>query len=210
MQDVIGNRLCDMIEEQLLIYQLKQGKEAAYKLLYEKHYAVLCHLAREWVGDDYTAESLVGDVIFHLWEIRESLEIRVSLRSYLLQAVRNRCLDYLASRRERTEIAFSALEGEGDGKQPLTERYIQLDDYPLGRLLERELEQEIRRSIAALPAECRQVFLKSRFERKKYEKIAAELGISVNTVKYHIKNALVRLHDRLGKYLACLLAVFLV
>lgn len=210
MQEVIGNRLCDMIEEQLLIYQLKQGKEAAYKLLYEKHYAVLCHLAREWVGDDYTAESLVGDVIFHLWEIRESLEIRVSLRSYLLLAVRNRCLDYLASRRERTEIAFSALEGEGDGKQPLTERYIQLDDYPLGRLLERELEQEIRRSIAALPAECRQVFLKSRFERKKYEEIAAELGISVNTVKYHIKNALARLHDSLGKYLACLLAVFLV
>ena len=109
----------------------------------------------------------------------------------------------------RTEIAFSALEGEGDGKQPLTERYIQLDDYPLGRLLERELEHEIRRSVAALPAECRQVFLKSRFERKKYEEIAAELGISVNTVKYHIKNALARLHDSLGKYLTCLLAVFL-
>ena len=175
-----------MIEEQLLIHQLKQGKDAAYRLLYEKHYAVLCHLAREWVGDDYTAESLVGDVIFHLWEIRESLEIRVSLRSYLLQAVRNR-----------------------DGRQPLAERYIQSDDYPLGRLLERELEYEINRSIAALPAECRQVFLKSRFERKKYEEIAAELGVSVNTVKYHIKNALARLHDSLGKYLACFLAVFL-
>ena len=123
MQDIIGNRLCDMIEEQLLIHQLKQGKDAAYRLLYEKHYAVLCHLAREWVGDDYTAESLVGDVIF-----------------YLLQAVRNRCLDYLASRRERTEVAFSALEEEEDGRQPLAERYIQSDDYPLGRLLERELE----------------------------------------------------------------------
>ena len=91
----------------------------------------------------------------------------------------------------------------------MSERYIQSDDYPLGRLLERELEHEIHRSIAALPAECRQVFLKSRFERKKYEEIAAELGISVNTVKYHIKNALARLHDSLGKYLACLLAVFL-
>ena len=75
--------------------------------------------------------------------------------------------------------------------------------------LERELEHEIHHSIAALPAECRQVFLKSRFEIKKYEEIAAELGISVNTVKYHIKNALARLHDSLGKYLACLLAVFL-
>lgn len=203
------NRLCDMMEEQLLISQLKQGKEAAYRLLYEEHYAVLCHVAREWVGDDYTAETLVGDVIFHLWEIRESLDIRVSLRSYLLQAVRNRSLDHLSSRRERTEVAFSALEGADEGRQPLSERYILSDDYPLGHLLEQELEQEIHRSIAALPEECRQVFLKSRFEGEKYEEIAADLGISVNTVKYHIKNALARLHDRLGKYLLCLLAVFL-
>lgn len=54
-----------MIEEQLLIRQLKEGKESAYRLLYEKHYAVLCHLARECVGDDFTAETLVSDVIFH-------------------------------------------------------------------------------------------------------------------------------------------------
>ena len=30
-------------------------------------------------------------------------------------------------------------------------------------------------------------FKKSRFEQKKYEEIADELKISVNTVKYHIK-----------------------
>lgn len=197
-----------MMEEQLFIEQLKQGKEAAYKLLYEKHYAVLCHMAREWVGDDYVAETLVSDVIFHLWEIRESLEIRVSLRSYLLQAVRNRCLDYLTSRRERTEVAFSALEG-ADGAQPLSERYILSDSYPLGHLLEKELEQRISLAIEALPGECRQVFLKSRFDGKKYEEIAAELGISVNTVKYHIKSALARLHASLEKYLLVLFLLFL-
>ncbi len=107
-----------MIEEQLLIHQLKQGKEAAYRFLYEKHYAVLCHLAREWVGDDYTAETLVGDVIFHLWEIRESLDIRVSLRSYLLQAVRNRCLDHLPRAGSAPRLPFRLWKVRKTGSSP--------------------------------------------------------------------------------------------
>ena len=198
--------LWNMDEELDLIQQLKEGREEAYRCLYERHYAVLCHAARGWVGDDYTAEALVGDVIFHLWEIRESLEIRVSLRSYLLQAVRNRCLDHLSSRHERTEVTFSMLDEEGG--PPLSERYALSDSYPLGRLLEQELETQIRQAIASLPADCRTVFRKSRFEGKKYEEIAAELGISVNTVKYHIKNALARLHERLAQYLSAFLIFF--
>ena len=39
----------------------------------------------------------------------------------------------------------------------------------------------------------------------KYEEIAAQMGISVNTVKYHIKNALSRLRVDLKDYLMVLL-----
>ena len=191
--------------EQLVIAQLKQGNEEAYRYLYRHHYVVLCHVAKEFVGDSFLAETLVGDVIFHLWEVRETLDIRTSLRSYLIQAVRNHCLDFLSSSHEQREVPFSAWGEEAS----LKDRYILSDDYPLGQLLERELEHEIHAAIRRLPDECRQVFLKSRFEEKKYEEIARELSISVNTVKYHIKNALARLHDELGKYLIGLIVLFL-
>lgn len=183
--------------EQLVIEQLKCGNERAYEYLYRQHYVVLCHVARGYVGDAVVAEQLVGDVIFHLWEVHESLDIRISLRSYLMRAVRNRCLDYLDSQKQKHEIPFSAL---GDGEL-LQGHYILSEDYPLGYLLERELEHEISTAIKRLPEECRRVFMKSRFEEKKYEEIARELGISVNTVKYHIKNALARLYADLEKYL---------
>ena len=71
------------------------------------------------------------------------------------------------------------------------------------------MEDEIIRSINRLGEECKRVFRKSRFEHKKNEEIAAELGISVNTVKYHIKQALARLRHDLGKYLIAWLAFFL-
>jgi RNA polymerase sigma-70 factor (ECF subfamily) len=68
-------------------------------------------------------------------------------------------------------------------------------------LLENELEEKINQSIENLPEDCRNVFKKSRFENKRYEQIAAESGISVNTVKYHIKNALAQLKKDLSDYL---------
>ena len=187
------------ITERIIIEQLKRGNEEAYKYLYRHHYALLCHIAREYVGDDFLAEMLVGDVIFHLWEVHETLDIQVSLRSYLVRAVRNHCMDYLSSKKERTEVAFSSILEEGEM------RYLLSDDYPLGSLLEHELEEEIHHAIRNLPEVCRKVFIKSRFEGKKYEEIATELNISVNTVKYHIKSALSSLHSELGKYLIILI-----
>lgn len=191
--------------ELFIIEQLKKGQEEAYQYLYRYHYISLCHIAKGYVRDDTLAEHMVGDVIFHLWEIHETLDIHTSLRSYLIRAVSNRCLDYLDSLSKKHEIYFSDLKNT----EPLEERYILSDDYPLGILLEKELEHEIHRAINHLPEECRCVFLKSRFEGKKYKEISRELGISVNTVKYHIKNALASLYKELNKYLLPFLIYFL-
>ena len=190
--------------ETLIVEQLKTGNEDAYQYIYDRHYALLCHVANGYVKDQFLAETIVGDTIFHLWEIRETLEISVSIRSYLLRAVRNRCINYLNSEWEKREIAFSSLMPDEitDDKMTIS------DSHPLGTLLERELEEEIYKAIDKLPNECRRVFDKSRFEGKSYEEISPELGISVNTVKYHIKNALASLQTNLSKYLITLLLFF--
>lgn len=191
--------------EGLIKEQLKQGNEEAYRHLYKHHYVFLCHVANGYVGDRDLAESLVGDVIYHLWEVHETLDIRSSLRGYLTRAVRNRCMDYLSSKYERNEVVFSALGAD----EAVKDHSFLSDSHPLGTLLERELEEEIFRAIESLPEECRRVFLKSRFEEKKYEEISQELGISVNTVKYHIKNALSILYKKLEGYLLCLFLLLL-
>lgn len=191
--------------EALIVEQLRQGKERAYKFLYDQHYQILCHVASQYVKDDFLAETIVGDVIFHLWDVRQSLDITTSIRSYLMQSVRNRCMDYLKSQYNQRELAMSS---PGLLDFPVI-NYIKGDDYPLGRLLEQELEGEIMKAIGRLPDECRRVFRLSRFEERKYEEIAKELNISVNTVKYHIRRALALLHEDLSKYLTAVLLLLL-
>lgn len=179
--------------ERALIDGLKRGDNQAYKCLYDKHFIILCGVAYQYVGDTFLAKSVVSDVIFHLWEIRDRLSIRGALRKYLVFSVRNRCLDYLKSERYQREVSLSASECEN--------RIWESDNYPLGKLLENELEQKIGEALEGLPSECKRVFFKSRFENKKYEAISKELGISVPTVKYHMKRAVELLYKALGKYL---------
>lgn len=183
---------------------LKVGDSRAYKYIYDHHYEVLCKFAFHYLEDIYLVETVVNDVIIHLWEIRESLDIQGSLRNYLFKAVRNRCLNHLNSNTNRHEINVSNLTDE----EWLCFDSCFSEEQPLGTLLAKELELEIKKAIDALPSECKIVFKKSRFEHKKYEDIASELGISVNTVKYHMKNALAALNKTLEGYLISLFILF--
>lgn len=187
------------------IQKLKNGDESAYGTLYQQHYALLCHFATFYLHDKFTAETVVEDVIFHLWTNRNNLTINTSLQNYLTRAVRNKCLDYLKLKRNQNELAMSTLSDKSN-------YYVDCQlstDSPFGTLLSKEMEEEISNAINSLPKECKTVFLKSRMEHKKNQEIADELGISINTVKYHLKNALKLLRERLEKYLITLVLFLL-
>ncbi|MDR0845181.1 MAG: RNA polymerase sigma-70 factor [Tannerella sp.] len=184
-------------EEQEIIRLLKLGDNSAYKYIYDHHYSLLCATAFEYLKDDFLAQTTVDDLIVHLWEKRESLEITTSLRSYLVRSVRNRCINYLQLEREQKEVTFSSMEPH-EYESILNSEAL---DHHLALLLEKVLDGKIMADIVHLPIESRRIFKMSRFEGKRYEDIAHELAISVNTVKYHIKNALAHLNDELSDYL---------
>ncbi|OIP83874.1 MAG: RNA polymerase subunit sigma-70 [Porphyromonadaceae bacterium CG2_30_38_12] len=185
-------------EEENLLQQLKNGEEKAYRLLFKKHYGLLCSIASEFLKDDYLAETIVGDVILYIWENRQTIEIQTSIRSYLIRAVRNKCINYLQLNHVKKETSLP----ENEILAPSENSYFISDSFPLAILLEKELEQKIEDAIQHLPLESREVFELSRFENLSYDEIAQKLGISVNTVKYHIKNALSKLRNDLGNYLS--------
>lgn len=192
------------IDEKDIIKKLKEGDNEAYKYLYDYHYVALCKLSYYMLKDKMQAESIVSDVIFHLWEVRQNLELNAPLRNYLIIAVRNKCLNYLALKQQEVEIRFSAMEREGIQLQNI----LPDNQQPLGTLLKKELEDKIQEAILKLPPACKQVFTMSRFQEMSYEQISLKLGISINTVKYHIKSALAILKRELESFLCIILAFF--
>lgn len=184
-----------------LLERIRHGDRNAFEEIYQRHYQELCRFAMFILHDYEQAEEVVDDVMFYLWDHREELSI-MSLRSWLLKAVRNRsinALNSLAFRKQRNTDSLS----DGDRAEFLSSLFD--DNHPLEQMISEEMEQEINDAIKALPEDTRRVFMLCRMEGKKYAEAAAELGISVNTVKYHIKNANRILSQTLSKYLLILL-----
>lgn len=187
----------NLTEDLMLLEQLRKGKESAWRQLFERHYSAMCCLAASYLHDDFLSETVASAVMAHLWEIRDKVSVDRSLRSYLLQATRNRCLDYLKKEYVRREASFSEMDEGG-----AVEEAAMIPEEPMGvALLEAELEQEMGYAIEELSESTRRIFKMSRVEGMQYDEIAKALGVSVNTVKYHIKKALAVLRVRFGRSL---------
>ncbi|MDD2954141.1 MAG: RNA polymerase sigma-70 factor [Parabacteroides sp.] len=162
--------------------------------IYVTYFSRMHRFAKEYVLSDEDAENMVQDVFLLLWEKRDVLDIQVSLASYLFSLVKNRCLDYL-----RRQVVAE------DFKQELNAKLSALEQFDYTFSSEEEVERTIQAAIDKLPERCRQIFVKSRIEGKKYREIADELDLSVNTVESQMGIALKKLRMELKDYLPLLI-----
>lgn len=188
-----------LMDEQDIISKLQNSSHKAYEIIFKQHYAFLCAVAYEYVHDKYTSQSIVEDVMLTLWEKRKQISIKKSIKAYLMKAVRNQAIDFI-----RADQSFRSVD--------ITDKQFRNcfipDEDIFEQLVSQELEEQIQQIINGLPEECRKVFILSRYEDKSYQEISNQLGISVNTVKYHIKNALSILRESLSGYFLSILVLY--
>ena len=190
------------ISDRELWLMLKSGEDNAYRYLYRNYYPAMCAAAYSYVKESFVSESLVDDVIFHIYETRDRIDIASSLKQYLLISVRNKCMEYMRS------AAIARRETIADCENRKYHR--NLDDSAEEYVIGKELYELLLKAIDSLPPETKRVFELSRFEGYSYEEIERELGISVNTVKYHMKKALAILRTQFSEYALALLLLLLV
>ncbi|SKB65527.1 RNA polymerase sigma-70 factor, ECF subfamily [Parapedobacter luteus] len=187
------NRHVTLDEE--LLKRLKKGDQDAYAFLYKEYYVLLCAYAFKFVHDHLTSESIVNDVVYTIWKNRENLMIEKTLRSYLVRAVKNRCINHLNQQKLQQTLR----------DQILLEHSFVNNENSFEKLILRELEDRLESALRQLPELTETIFRKSRFEQLRYQEIADELKVSIDVVKYHIKSALSALRVALKDFLFLLL-----
>jgi RNA polymerase sigma-70 factor (ECF subfamily) len=183
-----------MQEPQLLI-GLKQGDTGIFSFLFRTYYKDLVLFGSTYIPDRSICEDIVQAVFLKLWDEREILKIETSLKSYLLTAVKNSCLDeirhrYIVREHEAHTLSLLHLQEEID-----TENYVLYSD----------LYHRLTEALSRLPESCRDTFEMNRFEGLKYKEIAARLKISERTVEVRIGRALLLLRQYLKDFLEVLL-----
>ena len=184
------------ITEETIIRELKADNQKVFEQVFKKYYPMLYYEARGYTKSNHLAEEIVCDVFTRIWQNRDKLSINTSLREYLIKSVHNNCIDYYRHQKTRDKLK-SGLEETYRSKYTLED----LGENPLDYLLTLELEEHIKKAVDTLPGQYKKAFLLSRINELTYEEIAAEMGISVNSVKTNIKNALVKLREQLNEFL---------
>ncbi|MDR0545057.1 MAG: RNA polymerase sigma-70 factor [Odoribacteraceae bacterium] len=160
-----------------------EGEERRrFETLFKTHYAPLCNYVQAILGDFDEAEDVVQELFAHLWDDRKERTIVSSEKSYLYASARYRALNVLkhkAVMQRNNPLLVDFIESvQQEGYSEEEERAV----------------EEISRVIGELPPRCREIFTKSCLEGKSYKEIADEAGISINTVKYHVKQAYKAIH----------------
>lgn len=166
--------------------------QKSFSAFYSKYHPSLSYEASRYISDRQVIEELINDVFLWLWEKQDELLITASIEAYLYRAIRNACFSFL--RKER--LVLVSLSSE-----PLDIREGIADaSSPIDRLQVAELSEQFSKAIESLPRQCRQVYRLHRFREMSYQAIACEMGISVNTVKLHMKRALSHLRTVAKRY----------
>ncbi|SHN40726.1 RNA polymerase sigma-70 factor [Chitinophaga sp. CF418] len=166
--------------------------KAAFKELFKKDYPALCIYCRLKYGFDiHLAEEVVHSSFIKLWETRQTLVPGISPISYLYKIVDNRSLNTLRHEKVKQQHAAHLLKTSSEDISETTFNSIDL----------KELSSAIDVAIAELPEQMRIIFELRKFEGLKYAEIARRLNISVKTVDTQISRAMIKLKEKLARFL---------
>jgi RNA polymerase sigma factor, sigma-70 family/RNA polymerase sigma-70 factor, Bacteroides expansion family 1 len=162
-----------------IIRRIRQGDKAEFESLFRSSYVSLVHCAKSIIKDHDSAEEIVQDLFFRLWQNREKINIESSLNGYLFRAVHNKCLHYI----NHLKIVGQHAQETAAGQTSKSEDPVDIIRY-------KELQEKINLILERLPDRCSLIFCMSRFDGLKYNEIAEKLSVSVKTVEANMGRAL--------------------
>ena len=145
----------------------------------------LRNFIRRRVADPSDAEDILQDVFSELVEANQLLMPIDHLSGWLFRVARNRIIDLFRKRKPESLEFEDLLPSPDAGPEALMARAALLD--------------ELEAAIAELPPEQREVFVAHELEGRSFKDMAAEAGVSVNTLLSRKRYAVRHLRERLRR-----------
>ncbi|TMD63987.1 MAG: RNA polymerase sigma factor [Chloroflexi bacterium] len=179
------------VRDGVLIGQALSGDQRAFELLVSRYHPLLMRWIQGFLKDDELANDVLQHVFLQLYVSLPVLLRNVSLKAWLFEVARNRCLDELRKRRRRAEILFSTLEWKYSEEELSPVEAIP-DPEPLPEeVAERiDLQCSLQQALFSLSPKCRSIVRLHCFRQLSFAEIARMLNIPKNTVKTYYYRSL--------------------
>jgi RNA polymerase sigma factor (sigma-70 family) len=162
--------------ETYLINEFVKGNHQAFEQLYYMYAAAIKANIGKWIKDPEAVHDLLQEVFIALWENRQSIDPERGVAPWLYTVSYNKGIKFLRKKIKEettsdTTIDLSLFADE----QPDTQ-----DDANLS-VIHQALDQ--------LPERKKTAFLEYKLKGKSLDQVAAEMGITKETVKGYLKDA---------------------
>jgi len=156
----------------------------------------LLNFIRRRVPDPRDAEDILQDVFYELVEANRMLMPIDHVTGWLFRVARNRIIDLFRKKKPERFSDRTVADAEDD-LLPLEDLLPSPDAGPEALYARHLLLDELALAVDELPAEQREVFVAHEWEGRSFKELAAESGVSVNTLLSRKRYAVLHLRRRL-------------
>jgi RNA polymerase sigma-70 factor (ECF subfamily) len=172
-----------------LIQATLRGDSAAFGRLVRKHQDRLYNALVRQLGSAEDARDVAQEAFAQAFLKLDGFRGNSRFYTWLYRIAFNQAV----SHRRRVKPAASLDQSrEQNGEEP-----IDRDSPPEGRLVQQETVEQVRRALAELDPEFRQVLVLREFDDCNYEQIAELLELPIGTVRSRLHRARLQLRDKL-------------
>ena len=115
-------------------------------------------------------------------------------QAFLFTLVKRRSIDFLRKKISVVEQRSSLEEVEN---REIQYKLYSLEAFDETKFSDEDVERILYEAINRLPEQCRRIFIESKLNNKKYQDIADEMGLSLQTVKNQVMIAVRKLREDL-------------
>lgn len=171
-----------------LFLKIADGDTAAFKILFDRHYASLCFYLRAMAENMPQAEDIVQEVFFRIWTRKQHLASVEYPKTYLYTAVKNAWLDH-----NKHNLSVKNTEEE------IRKRWeeIEVPDDP--SVVKEEVLKLIIEELDLLPDKYRTVLQLLYFEGLSYTQVSERLQVSESALRKQKERAISLLRTALLK-----------
>lgn len=172
------------------VERIREGDKKAFEALFFEYHEQLSRFANSITKSREFARDAVQDVFLKIWRNREEIEIKVSVKVYLYQAVRNQSLNLLSKQKNQLKLRENFLSETKNNRNH--------EHFVTGLTNEHlELIKRVWKLVSQMPEKRRLVFELHRKHGFSYKEIAKILEITRKTVENHMSHALQYLRDNI-------------
>ena len=177
-------------EELAVIRRVQNGDVNAFEALVSAYEKNVYNLALRMMGNAQDAEDMAQEAFLKAYNSLPGFRGDSKFSVWLYRIVSNVCLDQLRKKSKRPTVSLSMEDGDGEETQLDLPDTAQSPEEALEKKLTREA---VRRGLALLPEDARQILLLREIQGLSYEEIGETLGLEAGTVKSRIFRARKRL-----------------